>query len=124
MDRQEALVSVSESQEGMESHGRINTGPQSSSLSPAGSSGRFESIIKGPTQAPSAKLWNQVSMHRTLRPLLGTLRARSLRSTTLPHRGYVSGPAGLAGSCGPSDLAMQFSSPGVLPSSGASTSQQ
>ncbi len=29
---------------------------------PAGSSGRFEHIIKGPTHAPSAKLWNQVSM--------------------------------------------------------------
>ncbi len=31
-------------------------------LSPAGSSGRFESVIKGPTHAPSAKLWNQVSV--------------------------------------------------------------
>ncbi len=31
----------------MESHGRINSGPHSSSLSPAGSSGRFESVIKG-----------------------------------------------------------------------------
>ncbi len=31
----------------MESHGRINFGPHSSSLSPAGSSGRFESVIKG-----------------------------------------------------------------------------
>ncbi len=45
--RQEAVVSVSGSQEGMESHGRINFGPHSSSLSPAGSSGRFESVIKG-----------------------------------------------------------------------------
>ncbi len=45
--RQEAVVSVSGSQEGMESHGRINFGPLSSSLSPAGSSGRFESVIKG-----------------------------------------------------------------------------
>ncbi len=45
--RQEAVVSVSGSQEGMESHGRINSGPHSSSLSPAGSSGRFESVIKG-----------------------------------------------------------------------------
>ncbi len=33
-------------------------------LSPAGSSGRFESVIKGPTHAPSAKLWNQVSVLR------------------------------------------------------------
>ncbi len=45
--RQEAVVSVSGSQEGMESHGWINSGPHSSSSSPAGSSGRFESIIKG-----------------------------------------------------------------------------
>ncbi len=45
--RQEAVVSVSGSQEGMESHGRINFGPHSSSVSPAGSSGQFESIIKG-----------------------------------------------------------------------------
>ncbi len=45
--RQEAVVSVSGSQEGLESHGRINFGPNSSSLSPAGSSGRFESVIKG-----------------------------------------------------------------------------
>ncbi len=43
----EAVVSVSGSQEGLESHGRINFGPHSSSLSPAGSSGRFESVIKG-----------------------------------------------------------------------------
>ncbi len=45
--RQEAVVSVSGSQEGMESHGRINSVPHSSSLSPAGSSGRFGSVIKG-----------------------------------------------------------------------------
>ncbi len=45
--RQEAVVSVSGSQEGMESHGRINSGPHSSSLSPAGRSGRFEGVIKG-----------------------------------------------------------------------------
>ncbi len=45
--RQEAVVSVSGSQEGLECHGRINFGPHSSSLSPAGSSGRFESVIKG-----------------------------------------------------------------------------
>ncbi len=46
--RQEADVSVSRSQEGMESHGRINFGQlHSSSLSQAGSSGRFESVIKG-----------------------------------------------------------------------------
>ncbi len=51
--RQEAVVPVSGSQEGLESHGRINFGPHSSSLSPAGSSGRFESVIKlatGPSQ--------------------------------------------------------------------------
>ncbi len=34
--------------------------------------------------APSAKLWKQVSMHRTLRPLFGPPRARSLRSTSCP----------------------------------------
>ncbi len=44
--RQEAVVSVSGSQEGLESHGQINFGPHSSSLTPAGSSGRFESVIK------------------------------------------------------------------------------
>ncbi len=31
-------------------------------LSPAGSNGRFESVIKGPTHAPSAQPWNQVSI--------------------------------------------------------------
>ncbi len=45
--QQEAVVSVSGSQEGLESHGRINFGPHSSSLSPAGSSGWFKSVIKG-----------------------------------------------------------------------------
>ncbi len=39
--RQEKVVSVSGSQEGMESHGKINFGPHSSSLSPA------ESVTKG-----------------------------------------------------------------------------
>ncbi len=90
------------------------------------------------THAPSAKLWKQVNVHRTLRPLHGPPRARSLHSTSLPYCGYVGGPGGpactvsgcrelpsrLAGSWGPSDSAMRFSSPGVLPSSGASTSQQ
>ncbi len=90
------------------------------------------------THAPSAKLWKQVNVHRTLRPLHGPPRARSLHSTSLPYCGYVGGPEGpactvsgcrelpsrLAGSWGPSDSAMRFSSPGVLPSSGASTSQQ
>ncbi len=41
------------------------------------------------THAPSAKLWNQVSVHRTLRPLLGPPWARSLRYTSLPYCGYV-----------------------------------
>ncbi len=88
------------------------------------------------THAPSAKLWKHVNVHCTLRPLL-LPRARSLHSTSLSYHGYVGGPAGpirclgagelpsrLAGSCGPSDSAMRFSLPGVLPSSGASTSQQ
>ncbi len=46
------------------------------------------------THAPSAKLWKQVSVHRTLRPLLGPPRARSLRSTSLPYCGYIGGPTG------------------------------
>ncbi len=79
----------------MESHGRINSGPHSSSLSPAGSSGRFENIIKGYSR-PLCQLWKQVNMHRTLRPLLGPPRARSLHFTSLPYRGYVGGPAGPA----------------------------
>ncbi len=45
------------------------------------------------THAPSAKLWKQVNVHRTLRPLLGPPRARSLHSTSLPYCGYVGGPA-------------------------------
>ncbi len=49
------------------------------------------------THAPSAKLWNQVRVHRTLRPLLGPPWSRSLRSTSLPYPGYVGGPAGRAG---------------------------
>ncbi len=48
------------------------------------------------THAPSAKLWKQVNVHRTLRPLLGPPRARSLHSTSLPYRGYVGGPNGPA----------------------------
>ncbi len=48
------------------------------------------------THAPSAKLWKQVNVHRTLRPLLGPPGARSLHSTSLPYRGYVGGPDGPA----------------------------
>ncbi len=48
------------------------------------------------THAPSAKLWKQVNVHRTLRPLLGPPRARSLHYTSLAYRGYVGGPAGPA----------------------------
>ncbi len=48
------------------------------------------------THAPSAKLWKQVNVHRTLRPLLGPPRARSLHSTSLPYCGYVGGPDGPA----------------------------
>ncbi len=44
------------------------------------------------THAPSAKLWKQVNVHCTLRPLLGPPRARSLHSTSLPYCGYVGGP--------------------------------
>ncbi len=36
------------------------------------------------THAHSAKLWKQVNVHRTLRPLLSPPRARSLHSTSLP----------------------------------------
>ncbi len=39
------------------------------------------------THAPSAKLWKQVNVHRTFRPLLGPPRARSLHSTSLPYWG-------------------------------------
>ncbi len=49
--RQEAVVSVSGSQEGMESHGQINSGPHSSSLSPAavvGSSGESKALLTHP----------------------------------------------------------------------------
>ncbi len=93
--RQEAVVSVSGSQEGLESHGRINFGPHSSSLSPAGSSGQFESVIKGYSRT-LCQIWKQVNVHRTLRPLLGPPRARSLHSTSLPYCGYVGGPDGPA----------------------------
>ncbi len=48
------------------------------------------------THAPSAKLWKQISMHRTIRPLLGPPRATSLRSISLTYRGYVGDPAGPA----------------------------
>ncbi len=82
------------------------------------------------THAPSAKLWKKGNVHRTLRPLLGPPRARSLHSTSLPYYGYVGGPDGphlygvwVPGAAqpsrwlwGPSDSAMRFSSPGVLPS--------
>ncbi len=45
--REEAVDSVSGSQEGMESHGQINSKPHSTCLSLAGSSGRFKNVIKG-----------------------------------------------------------------------------
>ncbi len=48
------------------------------------------------THVPSAKLWKQVNVHRTLRPLLGPPRARSLQSTSLPYGRYVGGPDGPA----------------------------
>ncbi len=51
------------------------------------------------THAPSAKLWKQVNVHRTLRPLLGPPRARSLHSTSLPYCGYVGGPACTVSGC-------------------------
>ncbi len=41
-------------------------------------------------------IWKQVNVHRTLRPLLGPPRARSLHSTSLPYCGYVGGPDGPA----------------------------
>ncbi len=40
--------------------------------------------------------WKQVNVHRTLRPLFGPPRARSLHSTSLPYCGYVGGPDGPA----------------------------
>ncbi len=62
------------------------------SRQPAGSSGRFESVIIGYSRT-LCQLWKQVNVHRTLRPLLGPPRARSLHSTSLAYRGYVSSPA-------------------------------
>ncbi len=38
-------------------------------------------------------------LHRTLRPLFGPTRAGSLRFTSLPHRGYVGGPACTVSGC-------------------------
>ncbi len=70
-----------------------------SSLDPTHPPSRQQAAVGGSrvsskaTHAPSAKLWKQVNMHRTLRPLLGPPRARSLHSTSLPYRGYVDGPA-------------------------------
>ncbi len=93
--RQEAVVSVSGSQEGLESHGRINfnhTHPPSRQQAAVGGS-RASSKA---THAPSAKLWKQVNVHRTLRPLHGPPRARSLHSSSLPYCGYVGGPDGPA----------------------------
>ncbi len=125
--RQEAVISVSGSQEGMESHGRINSGPHSSSLSPADSSGRFGSIIKGYSrtlcqtmEAGKRAPHNDYSSVPPRCPTAGTSvvplvpLVRYLGARELPSR--------LAGSCGPSDSAMRLSSPGVLPSLGASTS--
>ncbi len=112
-----------------------HTHPPSRQQATVGGSGESSKAL---LTHPLPNYGNQVSVHRTLRPLLGPPRARSLHSTSLPYRGYVSGPAGptcmvsgcrelpshLAGSCGLSDSAMRFSLPGVLSSSGASTSQQ
>ncbi len=93
--RQEAVVSVSGSQEGMGSHGQINFGPHSSSLSPAGSSGQFESVIKGysRTLCQITEAGKRVP-HTQTPPRSAT--ARSLHSTSRPYRGYVGGPDGPA----------------------------
>ncbi len=132
--RQEAVVSVSGSQE---SHGQINFGPHSSSLSPAGSSGRFESVIKGysrtlcqimeagkraaHTQTP---LWSAMGQVPAFH-LAALLRVRRWYRWSRLYGVWVPGAAQpsrwlLRTIC----LAMRFSLPGVLPSSGASTSQQ
>ncbi len=104
-------------------------------LSLAGSSGRFESVIKGPTHT---KLWNQVScctahsdpslVRHGPGPCVSP-RCPTAGTSVVPQVPLVQClgawkkryPARLAGSCGPSDSAMRFSSPGVLP---GSTSQQ
>ncbi len=104
----------------MESHGRINSRPHSSSLLPAGSSGRFGSIEGSAHSDPSSVRYGPGPCVPPRYPTAGTsvvpLVLRCLGAGELPSR--------LAVSCGPSDLATWFSSPGFLPSSGASTSQQ
>ncbi len=133
--RQEAVISVSGSQEGMESHGRINSGPHSSSLSPADSSGRFGSIIKGYSrtlcqtmEAGKRAPHNDSSSVRYGPGPCVPPRCPTAGTSVVPlvplvrYLGARELPSRLAGSCGPSDSAMRLSSPGVLPSLGASTS--
>ncbi len=93
--RQEAVVSVSGSQEGLESHGRINFGPHSSSLSPAGSSGRFESVIRGYSRTLCRNAGKCVTHADPASDRQRDARAGSLRSPSLPHRGYVGGFIGV-----------------------------
>ncbi len=64
-------------------------------LSPVGSCGRFERAVNRTTHAPSAR--TQVSASHTPTPLRtgNETATRSLRSPSLPHRGYVSGFVGV-----------------------------
>ncbi len=94
------------------------THPPSRQQAAVGSSGASSKA----THAPSAKLWNQVRVHRTLRPLLGPPWSRSLRSTSLPYPGYVGGPAGCAGPACMVSGCLRAAQPSRC--SGASTSQQ
>ncbi len=67
------------------------THPPSRQQAAVGGSGASSKALQ---THPLPNQWNQVSMHRTLIPLLGPPRPRSLRSTSLPYRGYVGGPTG------------------------------
>ncbi len=91
--RQEAVVSVSGSKRAwrvMDESTSDHTHPPSRQQAAVGGS-RASSKA---THVPSAKLWKQVNVHRTLRPLVGPPRARSLHSTSLPYCGIVGGPDG------------------------------
>ncbi len=136
--RQEAVLSASGSQEGMESHGRTNTGPHSS---PSLAS-RQQWAVRERHQRPYSRTLCQtvepgkcctahldpslvrhgpgpcVSPHC---PTAGTSVVPQVPLVQCLGAWKKRYPARLVGSCGPSDSATRFSSPGVLP---GSTSQQ
>ncbi len=92
-----AVFSVSGSQEGMESHGRTNTGSHSSSSLAS----RQQQAVREHHQSPYSRTLCQTmepgkccTAHSD--PSLVRPRAGSLHSTSLPHHGYVGGPTGPA----------------------------